>query len=102
MVVATKKPHILLDFASKHGKQHELQEVLFQAYFSEGQNVSSDKVLKELASKVGLDTDKAMAALSDKQYACDFEEGIKESKMKGKKNFSSVYWHARIVFIVVV
>ena len=79
----TKKPHIILDFASKHGKQHEMQEVLFRAYFADGLNVSSDDVLRELVSEVGLDPDKAIAALKDKKYVREFDEGVKESKMKG-------------------
>ncbi len=84
LVVPTKKPHIILDFAEAHGKQHEMQEALFKAYFSEGRDVSSSKVLKELAGKVGLDQDKAIAALSEKKYMRKFEEGIKETKTKGE------------------
>lgn len=82
-MVATKKPHIILDFAGKHGKQHEMQEVLFRAYFAEGRNVSSDEVLKELVEEVGLDSEKALAALTDTEYVTEFEEGIKESRVKG-------------------
>lgn len=87
LVVPTKKPHIVLDFASKHGKQHEMQEVLFRAYFSDGRDVSSDDVLKELVSEVGLDPDQAMAAIADKEYVREFDEGIKESKIKGDTAF---------------
>ena len=83
LVVPTKKPHIVLDFVSKHGKQHEMQEVLFRAYFSDGQDVSSDEVLKELVSEVGLDPNQAIAAIADKEYVKEFDEGIKESKIKG-------------------
>lgn len=82
-MVPTKKPHILLDFALKHGKQHELQEVLFRAYFADGLNVSSDEVLRELVKEVKLDEEEAMAALSNKKYAHEFEEAIKETKRKG-------------------
>ena len=83
LVVPTKKPHILLDFAEAHGKQHEMQEALFKAYFTDGRNVSSNDVLRELAGEVGLDQDKAVAALSEKKYVRKFEEGIKETKTKG-------------------
>ena len=86
LVVPTKKPHIILDFAGKHGKQHEMQEVLFRAYFSDGRNVSSDEVLKELVEEVGLDADKALAALKDTEYVSEFEKGIRESYSKGKSN----------------
>ena len=82
-MVSTKKPHILLDYASKEGKQHAMQEVLFRAYFTDGQNVSSDEVLKELAREVGLDVDKAMEALRDTEAVRDFEKGVKDAQTKG-------------------
>ena len=82
-MVPTKNPHILLDFAEAHGKQHEMQEALFKAYFSDGRDVSSSDILKELAGEVGLDQDKAIAALTDKTYIKKFEEGIKQTKIKG-------------------
>ena len=86
----TKKAHIILDFAGKHGKQHEMQEVLFRAYFSEGKNVSSDEVLKGLVEEVGLDADKALAALRDTEYVSEFEKGIKESYAKGESHHNPV------------
>lgn len=85
LVVPTKKPHIILDFAGQHGKQHEMHEVLFRAYFVEGRNVSSDQVLKELVEEVGLDSDKALAALRDSEYVSTFEKGVKETYAKGKE-----------------
>ena len=60
-----------------------MQEALFRAYFAEGRNVSSDDVLRELVTEVGLDPNKALAAPSDKNYVRDFEDTIKESKLKG-------------------
>ncbi len=74
---------MILDFAGKHGKQHEMQEVLFRAYFAEGRNVSSNEVLKELVEEVGLDSDKALAALRDSEYVSGFEKGVKETHAKG-------------------
>lgn len=79
----TKKSHIILDFARHQDKQHEMQEVLFRAYFSEGRNVSADGVLKELVSEVGLNPNEALSALSDSKYIREFEEGIKQTKLKG-------------------
>lgn len=60
-----------------------MQEVLFRAYFSEGRNVSSDDVLKELVGEVGLNPNEALAALSDTKYIHEFEEAIKQTKVKG-------------------
>lgn len=82
-VVSTKKSHILSEYAYKHGKQHEIQEALFHAYFTDGADVSSDNVLKEIAEQVGLDGNTALTAISSTEHLQDFEEGIKEAKQKG-------------------
>ena len=74
---------MMLDYSSKEGKQHELQEILFRAYFAEGRNITSDEVLRQLASEAGLDADKAMAAVKNTKASDKFEEDVKESLMKG-------------------
>ena len=68
-----------------------MQEVLFRAYFTDGQNVSSDEVLKELAREVGLDVDKAMEALRDTEAVRDFEKGVKDAQTKGTYVFFFQY-----------
>ena len=83
-MVPTKKAHMILDYASKEGKQHEMQEILFRSYFSDGKNITSDDVLRGLASEAGLDSDKAMAAIKNSKASDKFEEDIKESFRKGK------------------
>ena len=82
-MVSTKKSHILSEYALGQGKQHEVQEALFHAYFSEGLDVSSDSVLKEIAERVGLNGDKALAALATAEHQKGFEDGIKEAQGKG-------------------
>ena len=74
---------MILDYASEEGKQHEMQEVLFRAYFKEGKNVTSDEVLKELMSETGLDVDRAMSAVKNSKASDKFEEDVKESLRKG-------------------
>ena len=82
-MVPTKKAHIILDYASKEGKQHEMQEILFRSYFSDGKNIASDEVLRKSASEAGLDVDKAMAAIKNSQASDKFDEDVKESLKKG-------------------
>jgi len=84
LVVPTKKAHILLEHAAREGKQHEMQEILFRSYFSEGKNVNSEPVLRALLEEVGLDPDKALASLQDKEAVQHFEEGIREALRKGR------------------
>lgn len=83
-MVPTKKAHMILDYASTEGKQHQMQEVLFRSYFSDGKNITSDDVLRGLANEAGLDADKAMTAIKNSKASDKFEEDVKESLRKGK------------------
>ncbi|QNA92801.1 MULTISPECIES: DsbA family protein [unclassified Microbacterium] len=64
----TVKAHELLHFAKAEGRQHEMEERLMSAYFTEGKHVGRIEDLIELATEVGLDADRARAALESEQY----------------------------------
>ncbi|WP_226533011.1 DsbA family oxidoreductase [Microbacterium paraoxydans] len=64
----TVKAHELLHFAKAEGLQHEMEERLMSAYFTEGKHVGRIDDLVELAVEVGLDADRARAALVSEQY----------------------------------
>jgi predicted DsbA family dithiol-disulfide isomerase len=64
----TVKAHELLHFAKAEGRQHEMEERLMSAYFTEGKHVGRIDDLVELATEVGLDADRARAALESEQY----------------------------------
>lgn len=64
----TVKAHELLHFAKAEGLQHEMGERLMFAYFTEGKHVGRIDDLVALAAEVGLDTDRARAALEHEQY----------------------------------
>jgi len=70
----TVKAHELLHFAKAHGKQLELAERLFKAYFVEGGHVGRVDDLADLAAEVGLDRAEALAALESEQYLADVRE----------------------------
>lgn len=70
----TVKAHELLHFAKAHGKQLELAERLFKAYFVEGGHVGRVEDLAGLAAEVGLDRAEAVAALESEQYLADVRE----------------------------
>lgn len=61
----TRDAHILLDYALKHGLQTELNLRLISAHFSERKNISNPEVLAQELKAVGLNTEEAMACLSD-------------------------------------
>jgi predicted DsbA family dithiol-disulfide isomerase len=66
--------HRLLHWAELEGKQQALKQALFTAYFSQHADVSSHKVLADVAQKVGLDRVRAEAVLASDQYAAQVRE----------------------------
>lgn len=70
----TRDAHILLDYAKSQGKQTELKLRMFDAYFSEKQDVSDRKTLAVLVSDVGLDAEDAMSKLDDEQAEKQFQD----------------------------
>lgn len=66
--------HRLLHWAELEGKQQALKEALFTAYFSQHADVSSHKVLADVAQKVGLDRVRTEAILASDQYAAQVRE----------------------------
>jgi predicted DsbA family dithiol-disulfide isomerase len=63
--------HRLLHWAGLQGKQLELQQALFSAYFGEGADPSDHAVLETIAAQVGLDPAVAHEILSSDRYAAD-------------------------------
>ena len=66
--------HQLLKWAQQQGRQSELEMALFESYFSREENVGDEKVLAEVAGRVGLDESEAAALLEDGRYAADVRE----------------------------
>ncbi|MFC0299699.1 DsbA family oxidoreductase [Virgibacillus soli] len=71
--------HRLTKFALQHGKDKEITNNLFYAYFTESKNLSDSQTLADIAEAVGLDRQEALDVLQDKTaYANDVrvDEGI--------------------------
>lgn len=66
--------HRLLHWAALEGKQQPLKEALFTAYFSQHADVSSHKILADIAQKVGLDRVRAEAILTSGEYTAEVRE----------------------------
>ena len=64
----TVKAHELLHHAKANDLQHEMEERLMSAYFTEGKHVGRIDDLVELAVEVGLDADDTRAALESDQH----------------------------------
>jgi predicted DsbA family dithiol-disulfide isomerase len=61
--------HRLLHWAGLEGRQSALKHALFDAYFTDGQNVANTEVLVAVAEKAGLDPDLARELLTSGRYA---------------------------------
>ena len=66
--------HRLLHWAELEGRQHELKQALFDAYFTDGRNPSDHDVLVDVAGKAGLDAVRAGEILRSNTYATDVRE----------------------------
>ena len=66
--------HRLLHWAGTEGRQHELKQALFAAYFTEGRNPSDREVLVDAANQAGLDPVRAREILETNRYAEEVRE----------------------------
>ncbi len=76
----TFQAHQLIHWAGETGKDHDLKQALFTAYFSEGKDVSQANTLIDIAASVGLDADEARAILSENR----FEDAVRQKQ---------AFWH---------
>ncbi|CAM3733473.1 DsbA family protein [Smaragdicoccus niigatensis] len=79
----TLKAHELLHFAKEHGRQYEMSERLFRAYFSEGRHLGQVDELVDMAADAGLDPQAAREALEQGTYASDVSADIAEAETFG-------------------
>ena len=75
--------HELLHHAKAHGKQLEVAEALFKAYFVDGAHVGHVDDLVALAESVGLDGGEARAALEDHRFAGDVQADLAQAVAYG-------------------
>lgn len=80
IVVNSFKAHRLLHFAKKYGKQNEMEEKLFAAYFTEGKNIDDNEVLLQLAVEVGLDATEVKEILLSDTYSDEVKHDIAHAR----------------------
>lgn len=68
--------HRLLHLAKKQDLGSELKELLFKAYFTNGEDVNNKETLKQLGIQAGLDSNKIDEALNSNIYADEVQEDI--------------------------
>ena len=65
----TFNAHRLLHWAHIEGRQRELKEALFKAYFIDGENPGNSALLVRVAASVGLSSGRAQAILDSDEFA---------------------------------
>jgi predicted DsbA family dithiol-disulfide isomerase len=68
-MVNTFRAHQLLHWAAEEGRQTALKLALFEAFFSQREDVNDPGLLSDVAGRAGLDGAQANAVLSDERYA---------------------------------
>jgi len=66
--------HRLLHWAAGEGRQHELKNALFRAYFTEGRDPSNHDVLASVAASVGLNEQRARQILASDEFGREVRE----------------------------
>lgn len=70
----------LVKLAKKHGLATEAEEVLFEAYFIKGMDVSDKDVLVDLGTKIGLDREGILSMLGSDAYLDEIKQDIAYSE----------------------
>lgn len=79
----TLKAHQVLHLAKAEGRQLDVVERLFSAYFEEGRHLGRDDELVALAAEAGLDPDKTRAVLAADGYADAVQADIAQAHQYG-------------------
>lgn len=75
--------HRLSHLAKKHGKQNELEEKLFAAYFTEGKNTADYDTLLQIGTEIGLDVKEIEDVLKSDRYANEVQLDTKQAQQIG-------------------
>lgn len=75
--------HRVIQLSKKYGKSNELEELLFKAYFTDGELISDHATLTRLAAEAGLPEEEVALALETNQYAEEVHQDIAEARQLG-------------------
>lgn len=75
--------HRVSHLAKKYGKQNELEEKLFKAYFTEGKNTADHATLTQIGKELGIDEKEIQDVLKSDAYTLEVEQDIIESQQIG-------------------
>ena len=90
-IYPTKKAHALMEFAKttkSNEAANQMMEEMFHRYFEKGDNINSEDVLAEIATKVGIDETDAKDAIKNDKYLYEVNE--KDQMYKQQMRISGV------------
>jgi predicted DsbA family dithiol-disulfide isomerase len=79
----SRRAQELLHFAKARGRQHDMAERLFEAYFANGLLISAPETLAHLASDIGLDRAEAAAAIADGRHGSSVDSDLAAARQIG-------------------
>lgn len=77
------KAHRLIQMAKKKGKDNEIEELLFKAYFTEGKNMNDDAILADIGEQAGLEKAAILHMLSSDEFTDEVNQDITEASRLG-------------------
>ena len=87
--------HQLLHWAETQGHMHALKQALFVAHFTDGRDLSSNAVLADIATELGLDRDEAMAVLDDQRFATEVRAAEQHWQQQGITSVPAMVFNER-------
>lgn len=75
--------HRFAHLAAKHGLGDDAEEALFNAYFTEGKDISDHETLTRLGLDIGLDPIEVQSVLEGDTYAGEVHQDIAEAQLLG-------------------
>ncbi|MGE5394999.1 MAG: DsbA family oxidoreductase [Candidatus Saccharibacteria bacterium] len=75
--------HRVIQLSKKYGRSNELEELLFKAYFTDGELISDHATLIRLAAEAGLPEEEVAAALKTNLYSEEVHQDMAEARRLG-------------------
>jgi predicted DsbA family dithiol-disulfide isomerase len=75
--------HRLLHLAKQHGVQNEVEEALFSAYFTQGENIGDTDTLIAIGTQAGLNAAEIAEVLQNNTYADEVANDIHQARQIG-------------------
>jgi len=83
VVANSLNAQFLIYFAKNQGKENEMEERLFKAYFTEGKNIDDIPILVLLATETGLNIEGLEQVLENKTFEKEVQNDIIEASQLG-------------------